>query len=90
MHVYVKSQEKMMRTTVEITDDQRTEIARIASIRGLKGYSQVIQEALQEYIEREHRRHEVIEAALKLQGSLSTREGGAMEKARLHLRGTWR
>lgn len=79
-----------MRTTVEITDDQRTEIARIASIRGFKGYSQIIQEALQEYIEREHSGHEVIEAALKLQGSLSTRDGDVMEKARLHLRGTWR
>lgn len=79
-----------MRTTVEITDYQRAEIARIASSRGLKGYSQIVQEALQEYIEREHCGHEAIEAALQLQGSLSTREADATEKTCLNVRDSWR
>ena len=39
-----------MRTTIEITEEQRAELLKLAAIRGHNGFSQLVQEALNEYL----------------------------------------
>ena len=44
-----------MRTTVEIRDDQRAKLLEIAARRGEKGFSRVVQEALDLFLREEGR-----------------------------------
>jgi hypothetical protein len=39
-----------MRTTIELTDDQRAKLLALAAKRRLRGYSALIQEALERYL----------------------------------------
>lgn len=41
-----------MRTTIELTDDQRAKLLALAAKRRLRGYSALIQEALERYLEK--------------------------------------
>ena len=79
-----------MRTTVEITEEQRAELLKMAAIRGFKGFSQVVQEALNEYIARQAERQNLIKDALKLRGILSEKDGVELENTRKTIRGSWR
>lgn len=79
-----------MRTTVEITEDQRAELLRLAARRGLKGFSGLIQEALDHYLSQQGRRDGAIEAALALKGSLTDREADDLAERVSKIRETWR
>ena len=79
-----------MRTTIEITEEQRAELLKMAAMRGYKGFSLVVQEALNEYISRQGERQSLIKEALKLNGVLSEKDGNELEKSRKILRGSWR
>jgi 3-dehydroquinate synthetase len=79
-----------MRTTVEITEEQRAELLKMAAVRGYKGFSQVVQEALNEYISRQSERQNLIKEALKLKGVLSEKDSNDLDKSRKLVRGTWR
>lgn len=39
-----------MRTTIELTDEQRSALLALAGKRGLRGYSSLVQEALAQYL----------------------------------------
>lgn len=39
-----------MRTTIELTDEQRAALLAMAARRGLRGYSSLVQEALAKYL----------------------------------------
>lgn len=39
-----------MRTTIELTDEQRSALLAMAGKRGLRGYSSLVQEALAQYM----------------------------------------
>src|SRR3972149_4767993 len=41
----------LMRTTVEITDEQRARLLELAARRGEKGFSKLVQEALERFID---------------------------------------
>ena len=58
-----------MRTTIEISDKNRSILLSLAAQRGLRGYSRVIEEALEYYIE--HRLKNAAEKIdiLKMKGS---------------------
>jgi hypothetical protein len=61
-----------MRTTVEIRDDQRAALAALAARRGLRGFSRLVEEAIDAYLD--ERRRDRIEDALALEGVLSEDE----------------
>jgi hypothetical protein len=61
-----------MRTTVEIRDDQHAALAALASRRGLRGFSKLVEEALDVYLD--GRRRDLVEDALALEGLLSDDE----------------
>jgi predicted transcriptional regulator len=79
-----------MRTTLEITDAQRARLLEIAARRGEKGFSHLVQDALDRYLADEEHRNAQIEAALALAGTLDDKAAEALEGSVRQLRKTWR
>jgi predicted transcriptional regulator len=79
-----------MRTTVEITDEQRAKLLHEAARRGEKGFSSIIQEALDQYFAAETERGARIDRALGAIGRLSEEEADRLEESVRALRRTWR
>jgi hypothetical protein len=79
-----------MRTTVEITDEQRAKLLQEAARRGEKGFSSIIQEALDHYFEAAADRRARVERARRAVGRLSVEEADRLEKEVRSLRRTWR
>jgi predicted transcriptional regulator len=79
-----------MRTTIELSDEQRAELLKIAGNRGMKGFSSIVQEALDEYLKRQMSKKEAIAAALSLRGCLRGKDADDFEKRTKSLRETWR
>lgn len=77
-----------MRTTVELRDDQHSALAALASRRGLRGYSVLVQEALDLYLS-EHA-PERLKEVLALRGILSDEEGNQVERRIAEAWATWR
>lgn len=86
MHVNVQ----VVRTTVEISDAQRAKLLEIAARRGEKGFSRLVQEALDRYLADEANRKERIDAALGLAGSMSDAAADALEASVRQIRSKWR
>lgn len=79
-----------VRTTVEISDAQRAKLLELAAQRGEKGFSRLVQEALDGYLADQVSRKERIDAALAVGGSLSEHEADALEASVMRIRSTWR
>ena len=79
-----------MRTTVEITDEQRAKLLQEAAGRGEKGFSSIIQEAIDRYFESQSERAERLERARRAVGALAPEEAERLEKDVKSLRRTWR
>lgn len=79
-----------MRTTIEITDEQRSKLLEAAARRGEKGFSTIIQEALDQYFESESDRRQRVERALAAAGSLSEAAADRLEEHARKLRRSWR
>ena len=79
-----------MRTTVEMKPEHRSALLALAARRGEKGFSSVLAEAIEEYLDEEktrvHRRKEL----LSLAGSLSADEAKALRNTATSLRENWR
>ena len=79
-----------MRTTVELKPEHRAALLSLAARRGLKGFSSVLEEAVDAYLagerERELRRSEL----LSLAGSLSPGEAGELRQTTREMRESWR
>lgn len=79
-----------MRTTIEITDEQRARLLALAASRGLKGFSALVSEALDEYLKARRSDGEIIAAALATRGSLSDTEADELAAACATIRKTRR
>lgn len=77
-----------MRTTVEIRDDQRAALAALAARRGLRGFSRLIEEAIDAYLDQ--RRRDRVEDALALEGVLSDDEATEVHRRIDEAWSTWR
>jgi predicted transcriptional regulator len=55
-----------MRTTIEVDAEHRAELLRLAAKRGVKGFSQIVKEAINEYLLHQEKREQAIRAALSL------------------------
>jgi len=58
-----------MRTTVELADPVYRRLRAVAAERGLRGYSQIVEEALVEYLDAEQYRREVVTALEAAEGA---------------------
>ncbi len=79
-----------MRTTIELKPAQRAELLRLAAKRGIKGFSSIIEDALDEYLLRESRKQHLILAALETRGAFSGKGGEEFESRASTLREKWR
>ncbi len=79
-----------MRTTVEISDEQRSQLLKLAAQRGEKGFSSLIREALDLYMRQHRARREAVAKALKVKGSFSDDEADALQASVRALREKWR
>jgi hypothetical protein len=90
MHMHASTIESM-RTTVEITAPQRAQLLELAAQRGEKGFSKLVQEALDRYLAEQAHRREQIAKALATQGSLSEESAERLAAAMRSMRaGRWR
>ena len=78
-----------MRTTIDITDEQRARLLELAARRGVKGFSGIVQEALDEYLKRRGARASVLREALAARGALKGRAGEALAGGGRGRRGRW-
>ena len=67
-----------MRTTVEIRDDQRLALVALASKKGIRGFSVLVQDAIDLYLAEQ--RPEAIRDALALRGTLTDQEAEEMRR----------
>jgi len=79
-----------MRTTIEMTDEQRAKLLHLAAKRGEKGFSALVQEALDEYLKTMEGRDAEVEAALAARGSLKGKEAEQLAEACRLARDGWR
>lgn len=79
-----------MRTTIELKSEHRSALLALAARRGQKGFSAVLEEAIDLYLDseadRERRRHTI----LSLAGSISQKDADELRKISRKLRESWR
>lgn len=80
----------VMRTTVEISPEHRSALLAIAARRGEKGFSSVLEDAIEQYLAGEDERRRRREELLKLAGSLSPKEAAELHDRSRALRENWR
>ena len=79
-----------MRTTIEIRDDLRAALLELAAKRGEKGFSRLVGEAIEAYLEAQHRRDEGRRRALQTKGAMSAEEAQELRDRATEIRETWR
>ena len=62
----------------------------VAARRGLKGFSLIVQEAIEQYLEQTASKNERLQAALSVLGTMDTAEADEIEESVQELRGRWR
>ena len=77
-----------VRTTIELKPEHRARLLELAARRGEKGFSSVIQDALDAYLEAGAARERL--RSLKLRGALSATEAARLRREAEALRGFWR
>lgn len=77
-----------MRTTVEVTAEQHEALMGIARRRGLRGFSLVVQEALDAYLS--DLSSTEVDLLLSLEGSIDEGEEGEMRNRIEEARASWR
>ena len=86
MHVIMSN----MRTTVEMKPQHRSALLALAARRGEKGFSSVLAEAIEEYLNEERTRVQRRKEVLSLAGSLSADEAKSLRSTATSLRENWR
>jgi predicted DNA-binding protein len=79
-----------MRTTIELSDDHRARLLALAAARGEKGFSTIIAEAVQHYLDQQAARHAARARARELRGALPRREAERLRTAAAEWREHWR
>jgi len=79
-----------MRTTVEIHDEHRGRLLDMAAQRGEKGFSRIVNEALEQFFAAAAERRQELDAALAALGSFDDDEAAALEASVGRLRESWR
>ena len=79
-----------MRTTIEIDDEHRARLVELAARRGDKGFSRIVSEAIEQYLEALDRAEAERRKVLKLRGSLSRRQAERLDAETARIRSSWR
>ena len=79
-----------MRTTIEIKDKLRAELLKRSARQGDKGFSHIIEEALESYFGLEDQRADSRKKVLSLKGSLNYQESEKLRLNAAETRSHWR
>ena len=79
-----------MRTTIELKPKHRSRLIAMAARRGEKGFSKVLNEAVESYLSEEAARDARRKRALELRGTLKHEEAAELQKNAAALRASWR
>jgi hypothetical protein len=79
-----------MRTTVEIKPEHRSALLAIAARRGDKGFSGVVEDAIEQYLEGEEKRRHQRAELMNLGGALSPQDAADLREETRALREYWR
>lgn len=79
-----------VRTTIEIKPEHRARLLELAACRGEKGFSSVIAEALESYLQGVSERERLRRRALRLRGTLPDAEAERFRRNTKALREFWR
>jgi predicted transcriptional regulator len=79
-----------MRTTIDLKDDLRARLLQIAARRGEKGFSKLIEEAVEAYLARSLADEQLRAKALALKGALGKKEADRLHAAVADARERWR
>ncbi len=79
-----------MRTTIEIRDEQRAKLLELAARRGEKGFSRLVQEALELYLDEIAARERRVDEALGAIGSLDDEDVKELRESVRRVRERWR
>ncbi len=80
----------LMRTTIEIRDEQRARLMELAARRGEKGFSKLVQEALELYLDEIAARERRVDEALGAIGSLADEDADELRDSVHRVRERWR
>jgi len=89
MHVHAW-QDSLVRTTIEIPDEQRARLLDLAARRGEKGFSRLVQEAVERMLAEDDSRKSRTQAALALKGSMGAKAADELAASVVRIRSTWR
>ncbi len=79
-----------MRTTVELKPEHRAALLALAARRGEKGFSSVLEEAVQSYLDQEQERERRRQELRSLAGSLPPEDAEALRQSTREIRESWR
>lgn len=86
----MRAQHARMRTTIEITDEQRARLLELAARRGVSNVSSLVQEAVDLYLEAQAGRTDQVRLALAAVGSLDEKAANALRESVKRSRESWR
>lgn len=78
-----------MRTTIEIRDEHRAALHALAARRGLRGYSSIIEEAIDWYLRHRATGEKATKVLLKRMGAWSADEAAAVRDTIAEVRTRW-
>jgi len=78
-----------MRTPIELSDPVYRRLRAAAPSRGLRGFSQIVEEALSEYFRSEGQRRELVAAVEAAEGAWSEEDVADFEQAREQAWSSW-
>jgi hypothetical protein len=79
-----------MRTTVDMKPEHRSALLALSARRGEKGFSAVLAEAIEAFLDGEAERHRRREDVLRLAGSLTAGDAEELRATTKSLRESWR
>ena len=79
-----------MRTTVEISDTQRAKLLELAAQRGETGFSRLVRQALEQFLDAEATRMARVNDAVSAIGSLTDAQADRLRDEAARVRATWR
>jgi Arc/MetJ family transcription regulator len=87
MHMH---ENRIVRTTIEMSDEHRAALLEMAARRGLKGFSSLVGDAIESYLKADAARAARRRRVRALKGILSRAEGDRLRREADSLRRSWR
>ena len=79
-----------MRTTIELSNDHRSSLHSLAARRGLRGYSKLIQEAVDLYIQEMTAKEVNAKHLLRMRGTWNKEDARKFQKKLREIRRNWK